>query len=130
MASPDELNEARRIFVRCSGGDVPESLEELLATYEALDPRKSFATPLDVPLFCIDARGSLQQNRRPGTSPPGLLLETRRPRTGRSRRRPRQHLHDEPERNGPRLVLRSPKVPVKPSTFLARDGVLEAVGRQ
>ena len=55
VASPDELNEARRIFVRCSGGDVPESLEELLATYEELDPRKSFATPLDVPLFCIDA---------------------------------------------------------------------------
>ena len=55
VASPDELNEARRIFVRCSGGEIPESLEELLATYEALDPRKSFATPLDVPLFCIDA---------------------------------------------------------------------------
>jgi len=55
VASPDELNEARRIFVRCSGGEIPDSLEELLAAYEELDPRKSFATPLDVPLFCIDA---------------------------------------------------------------------------
>ena len=85
VASPDELNEARRIFVRCSGGDVPESLEELLATYEELDPRKSFATPLDVPLFCIDALRLSPTEPAPWYFSSKDLLETWETASGKSR---------------------------------------------
>ena len=78
--------------MRCSGGGEIESLEELLATYEALDPRKSFATPFDVPLFCIDAPCS---RRRAGAlvSPKDLLDGVR---LGKPREEAYDaHLHDE-----------------------------------
>jgi hypothetical protein len=174
VASPDELNEARRIFVRCSGGDVPESLEELLATYEALDPRKSFATPLDVPLFCIDALRLSADEPAPccveikfgvaacamawrfhaidatswrldgvednlahwsiSTQAPWYfsskdLLETWETASGK----PREEAYDSISMMNLRemlKVLKSPKVPVKPSTFLAAMANLEAVGRR
>jgi len=85
VASPDELNEARRIFVRCSGGEIPESLEELLATYEQLDPRKSFATPLDVPLFCIDALRLAPTEPAPWYFSSKDLLDTWEAASGKSR---------------------------------------------
>ena len=90
VASPDELNEARRIFVRCSGGEIPESLEELLETYEALDPRKSFATPLDVPLFCIDALRLAPTEPAPWYFSSKDLLETWEQASGK----PREEAYD------------------------------------
>ena len=129
VASPDELNEARRIFVRCSGGEVPDSLEELLATYEELDPRKSFATPLDVPLFCIDALRLSPTEPAPWYFSSKDLLETWETASGR----PREEAYDSISMMNLRemlKVLRSPKVPVKPSTFLAAMANLEAVGRR
>ena len=129
VASPDELNEARRIFVRCSGGEIPESLEELLATYEALDPRKSFATPLDVPLFCIDALRLAPTEPAPWYFSSKDLLDTWEQASGR----PREEAYDSISMMNLRemlKVLRSPKVPVKPSTFLAAMANLEAVGRR
>ena len=129
VASPDELNEARRIFVRCSGGEIPDSLEELLATYEELDPRKSFATPLDVPLFCIDALRLSPTEPAPWYFSSKDLLETWEQASGKSR----EEAYDSISMMNLRemlKVLRSPKVPVKPSTFLAAMANLEAVGRR
>ena len=99
------------------------------ATYEALDPRKSFATPLDVPLFCIDALRLAPTEPAPWYFSSKDLLDTWEQASGR----PREEAYDSISMMNLRemlKVLKSPKVPVKPSTFLAAMANLEAVGRR
>ena len=131
VASPDELTEARRIFVTCSGGEVPEDLEALLQAYEELDPRKSFATPFDVPLFCINALCLSVNEPAPWYFSCKDLLGTWENASGK----PRAEAYNGISMMNLREMLRllgSPKLPqaAKPSVFLAAQANLEAVGRR
>ena len=129
VASPEELSQARGIFVRCAtGGEPPEDPQELLAAYNDVDPGGSFAEPTDVPLFCIDALRLSAAEPAPWYFSMKDLLETWEAAGGT-----REAAYDRVKIVNLREMVRllQAKTPTpKPGLFLAGMANLEAVGRK
>ena len=129
VASPEELSQARGIFVRCAtGGEPPEDPQELLAAYNDVDPGGSFAEPTDVPLFCIDALRLSAAEPAPWYFSMKDLLETWESAGGT-----REAAYDRVKIVNLREMVRllKAKTPTpKPGLFLAGMANLEAVGRK
>mmetsp|Transcript_9136 Transcript_9136/g.28569 ORF Transcript_9136/g.28569 Transcript_9136/m.28569 type:complete len:248 (+) Transcript_9136:846-1589(+) len=127
VASPDELSEARRMFLECTGQQPPEDPEALLAAYEEADARSSFGAPTDVPLFSIDALRLAADEPAPWYFSSKDLLETWESASGK----PREAALDKIAMMNLSEMLRVLKsaAPTKPTLFLAAMSNLQAVGR-
>ena len=128
VAGPRDLARARSIFVRCAGGDAPEDPRELLRAYEALDDRRSFAEPTDVPLFCVDALRRSADEPAPWYFSMSDLLETWAS-AGGTEAAALDRVKMVNLREMLRL-LRAPTPAPKPALFLAATSSLEVVGRR
>jgi len=128
VGGPRDLAQARSIFVRCVGEAAPEDPQDLLKAYEALDERRSFAEPTDVPLFCVDALRRSAGEPAPWYFSMGDLLETWKSAGGEE-----AACFDRVKMVNLREMLRLLEAPTptpKPTLFLPPVSSLEAVGRR